>query len=192
MSSIIFDVDTQKDLCYKKLKVDHSTITNIESVLVEALRNEVVILGSVVAHENKLYGYCAIDTDGQEKINETMMVDPEFYYNVANTKNGIDLNVAELCWQIVFEKQVGDIWDPLLGQPDNIQSFLRHEDIKTIYIVGNNFDSAVINTIDGFVSRKYDVRVIVDAVHWVAEGTPNIEGAVSITTEQFITEICAG
>jgi len=193
MSSIIFDVDTQNDLCYKKLNMSPDIITNIENVLITAMRNEIVIMGSVIAHENNLYGYCTIGTRGQEKINETMMVEPEFYYNVANTRNGIDLNVAEECWQIVFEKQVSDIWDPLLGQPDNIQSFLRHENIDTIYVVGNNFDSAVINTIDGFVNRKYDVCVICDAVEWVVK-CPVSELAIPnsvkiITTDQFITNI---
>lgn len=191
-NSIIFDVDTQIDLCRKKLNVEPSTITNIENVLIEALRNEVVILSSVVAHENNLYGYCTVGTIGQEKINETMMVEPEFYYNVANTRNGIDMNVAEECWQIVFEKQVSDIWDPLMGQPDNVQSFLRHENIDTVYIVGNNFDSAIVNAIEGFIDRDYRVKVVVDAIHWVAEETPLYHGAIPISTEQFIKEINEG
>lgn len=165
-NKVIFDIDTQNDLCKHKNVVDAEIINNIENILTEALRNDIVILGSVLCHENNLYGYCTVDTDGQEKINETMMVEPEFYYTVANTRNGIDMNVAEECWQIVFERQCPDIWDPLMGQPDNIQSFLRHEDIKTVYIVGNNFNDSVNNAIHGFVARQYDVVVVLDAISW--------------------------
>jgi nicotinamidase-related amidase len=188
MISIIFDVDTQNDMCNKKNKVSHDIIKNIENVLITALRNEIVIMGSVIAHENNLYGYCTVNTFGQEKINETMMVEPEFYYNVANTKNGIDLNVAEECWQIIFEKQIVDIWDPLLGQPDNIQSFLRHENVEVVYIVGINFEDNIVTAIEGFINRQYKVIAITDAIWFGENCNDSILGGnvIKITTKEFI------
>ena len=198
MHPIIFDIDTQWDLIYKKSKnVDIQIIKNIEDVLINALRNEIVLIGSVIVYENNLYGYCAVGTVGQEKLNETMMVEPEFYYNVANTRNGIDLNVASECWQIVFEKQGSDIWDPLLGQPDNLQSLLRSEHVDLVYIVGNNFDDSVIYTIEGLIKSKYKVKVIIDAVNWnnnsvykiLVDTLYGIGVDQCITTEDFISEV---
>ena len=197
MSRIIFDVDTQNDLCYKKNTANPKALGNIREVLIHALRNEIVIIGSVIAHDHKLYGYCTIGTEGQEKLNETMLVEPEFYYNVANTRNGIDLNVAEECWQIVFEKQNENIWDPLMGQPDNVQSFLRHENIDTVYVIGYNFHG-IVETIQGLIERKYNVRIVHDAISWnildetakyLAENVKGLLSATCISTEQFIAEI---
>lgn len=193
MRSIIFDVDTQNDLCKNKRSINKNVsskiISNIEHVLITAIRNQIVILGSVISHENNCYGYCEVNTYGHEKINETMMVEPEFYYNVANTKNGIDLNVAEECWQIVFEKQISDVWDPLLGQPDNLQSFLRHENIDTVYIVGTNFNDSVIHTIHGFIARKYNVRVVSDAINWITTDDIIRKIVPCISTEECLKEL---
>ena len=188
MISVIFDVATQNDLCCKVVCVDPTIIKNIENVLITALRNEIVLIGSVISHENDLYGYCTVETYGQEKINETMMVEPEFYYNVANTHNGIDLNVAEECWQIVFETQSTDVWDPTLGQPDNIQSFLRHENVGVVYVVGVNFNDTLTSTIDGLLARKYTVIAITDAIGYdenESDGVVN-DNVIKITTEEFI------
>jgi nicotinamidase-related amidase len=190
MSRIIFDIDTQNDLCYKKTKIPINTITNIEDILIEAMRNEIVLIGSVVAHENDLYGYCTVGTEGQDKISETMIVEPEFYYTVANTRNGIDLNVAEQCWQIVFEKQCGDIWNVGNGQPDNLQSFLRHEGIDTIYIIGNNYNDSVVDTISGLMERKYKVKVILDAISWNNDDLVVLpQGVEMLSTKEFMIEI---
>jgi len=190
MSRIIFDIDTQNDLCYKKTHIMPSIINNIEDVLITSMRNDIVIIGSVVSHENDLYGYCTIGTKGQEKINQTMMVEPEFYYNVANTRNGIDMNVAEECWQVVFEKQGSDIWDVVRGQPDNVQSFLRHENIDTVYVVGNNYNDSVIDTILGLLYRQYKVKVIIDAISWNNDDLRSLPQGVDIlTTKEFIDEV---
>lgn len=211
---IIFDVDTQVDFLspegssfvgdenlifdwHDHPKESASIVANIEHALIEALRNEVVIIGSVFAYPES-YGMseCVIGTDGQEKINATMLVEPEFYYNVASTKHGIDLNVSSQCWQIVFEKMISDIWDPLLGQPDNIHSFLRTEDVDTVYIVGNDHEDSIADTIDGLVQSRYNVKVVFDAItNWDFHKHHHIlneMGVECISTDELVEELKRG
>ena len=199
-NTVIFDVDTQRDfLCLDSKICDEyvSAVTNIENILAEALRNEIVVLGSVFAYP-EVYSskYCVIDTEGQEKINETMMVDTEFYYNVPTTNHGIDLNLSGECWQIVFEKLISDVWDPTLGQPDNLNTFLRTETVNNVIIVGNNVDDGMIETIEGFVDSQYNVTIVTDAMcNWDHNVHRNVLISMGVTlldTSEVINEIKRG
>ena len=142
MSRLVFDIDSQNDFLLKSgaqyvgddalLFNGDSIITNIEKIMIESLRNEVLLSGTVVSYDEEIIGRCIQDTYGCEKINETMMVDPGLYYTVGNSNHGIDLNVAQECWQVIFEKQHADIWDTQRGQPDNLSTLLRTEDVTDV------------------------------------------------------------
>jgi len=200
MNRIIFDIDTQKDFlsplgkCYvgdeKLLCVTESIISNIEEILVNGIRNGIPVISSVFA--NNCQGFCDITTEGQEKIKETCLVDSEFYYNIAHTHHGIDMTVAKHCWQMEFEKEGADIWDVNLGQPDNLHTYLRTNNINIVTVIGNNFNDSVLLTILGLTKSKYHVEFIPDAIVNFSQNScvkALCLGAEYIHMEEFIEKI---
>lgn len=166
MKKIIWDANTQKDFmdingkCY--ISGSEYIKENIKNVLLTAQDNDIDIFGCVEANELKQYpiSYCLINTPGQDKIPESIVSHIDNIYFIPNNGNGFDMNIFEGAQQIYFEKQTIDIWDKCFGQPDNIQTMLRMLDVTDIYIIGVllNFD-----IICGFIQRKYNVSIIMDA-----------------------------
>ena len=151
MSKLIFDQDTQKGLLLDK---SIFAVPNIERVLISAMRNEVLVASSTYYDEFVEY----------EKLSETIIVTDELYYNVPITRHGIDMNLADNCYQVNFEKLGNDIWDEEEGQPDNFMTFLRTNEVDTVYIIGNNYEGNVLDTYLGLTKSKYKVVVVEDAV----------------------------
>ena len=145
MATLIFDVDTQNDYLTEDGKLffpnSEDIVENINKCLIHALRNEIVVSGTVTHYPAILSNEsipCVFGTSGADKINETILVEPTSFYNVPMTRHGIDLTVAEACWQIYFEKESASIWSHVSGQPDNLMSFLRFEDITDVVVLGVN------------------------------------------------------
>lgn len=153
----------------------------INEVLINALRNETVITST---------GYGPKNGGGLKNIDEIILVDDEFYYNVSDENYGIDMNIAGTCWHINFERgNTPDVWDNTFGQPDNLETFLRTEGINEITVVGCNYRGSVEYTIQGLLDSLYNVRVIKDAVVGLTDDILDdmIDDGVSvITTEEFV------
>lgn len=174
MGMILFDIDTQKDFMHKtgSLYVEgaETIIPTISKIMHIAKKHDVVVVGTVDAHdvndsEFEVYpSHCVVGTIGYDKIPETIIHGDSYSYIVANTGNGIDLKIATDCWQIYFEKQTYDIWDKEKGQPDNLQTFLRDEDVTDVYVIGVASNICVLAAVVGFIERGYRVHVIQDAI----------------------------
>jgi len=208
---IVYDVDTQKDFMNPDgaLSVPgaETIVGAISKVMETANKNDILVVGSVDAHpiddkEFEVYPpHCVVDTEGQEKIPETLIHNDSFVYTVPNTGNGLDMYVADGCGQIYFEKQTYNIWDKTLGQPDNLQTILRSADVKDIYVMGVASNVCVIAAVEGFVERKYKVHVISDAIKGLTISEDNNEetvitkmkelGVDFITSDEFET-FCKG
>jgi len=202
---IVYDTDTQKDFMNVDgaLYVDgaETIVGAISKVMETAHKNDILVIGSVDAHpiDDKEFEtfppHCVVDTEGQEKIPETLIHNDSFIYTVPNTGNGLDMYVADGCGQIYFEKQTYNIWDKALGQPDNLQTILRSADVKDVYMIGVASNVCVIAAIEGFVERKYKVHVITDAIKGLTISEDNNEdtatdrmielGVDFITSDEF-------
>jgi len=102
------------------------------------------------------------------------------------------MNIANDCYQINFEKSGNNIWNERYGQPDNVMTYLRTNDIKTVYIVGNNVNSSVQLTCEGLLKSKYNVVVVADATHEInmIDGKALEDlGVRYITTDEAIGEL---
>lgn len=198
-NSIIFAVDIQKDFINVNGAiplVPHPTIfkEKIKLCLNAAEKANILIVGTLEAHSqndrefeiNK--PHCVIGTEGQDIIPEGIVHNDSFIYTVPNLGNGIDISILEDSWQIFFEKQTDDIWDMKNGQPDNLQTFLRAEDVIDVYIFGVN---SVTPAVQGFLKNKYKVTLIGDITMGNVYLNNKIENddVRMITTEIFIKEI---
>lgn len=196
MSTIIFDVDTQKD--FMTQGVSSSYIWgqdyikfNISKILVHAMRNRMLIAGTVNVFELDTFDefdneepHCIIGTDGCEKAPDTIVVDSEFFYTVPCLRHGIEIEVSKECWQVYFEKSEIDIWGEL-GQSDNLMTFLRYEHVTDVIIIGVNDNHSIDKAIDGFIKNKFNVTVISDAVMVDDEFIP-FNGVDVMTTEDYL------
>lgn len=183
---IVFDADTQKDFIDPDsefcVKYTETQLNNINTVLVSALRKDTIITGSLYSCKR---GFCVEESGGYEKIPETNIVDSEISYTVANLKHGMDMNLINDSYQILFEKQTDNIWHDVYGQPDNLGTLLRTEDISTIVIVGVNKNYSIVHLIQGLKDRRYNVILVEDAV--IGETYDNIIPNVNIMkTEEVI------
>ncbi len=200
MKFTVLDLDTQKDFLIPTgamfIDNDNETIiNNISTAMRSALTFGSPLISSTISND-RIYRFCVTDSEGFSKIDETVFVEPEMYYNCPNLRNGIDMSVASECWHVNFEKGNTDIWDPLYGQSDNLETFLRTEDINTIFIVGVNFEASMELCIEGLLKSKYHVHVITDAI-W-CEDMDEIkhlremfapEDVEFITTKEFVAQI---
>ena len=189
MSLIVFDVDTQIDFMKKEgnAYIDGAeySIDNINAIITHALRNQVAVAGTTVFHQGDAE-FAVFETEGIDKISETRLVDDEFFYNVPITRHGIDIPVASSCWQIYFEKAGNNIWHEETGQPDNVMSYLRAENVRDVVIVGANYDGAVEHAIYGFLKNAYNVTVVTDAIAGYNNDLDKIPSVDYITTAQFL------
>lgn len=181
MSMIILDVDTSERFMLTDgedfVSGADSVLPNINKVIENALRYEKVIISNVYSPEMGM---------GVNKLSDTMLVDDEFCYTVPKTNNGIDMNMAETCWHIIFEKEDEDIWHPQYGQPDNFETFLRSEGVTSVVIIGCDFRDSITKAIDGLLRSEYHVRFVTDAI--ASKEIPIDDRIELITTKQFISE----
>jgi len=199
-NNIIFAVDIQKDFINEdgaipKVPQPKTFKENIKKCLSAAEKANILIVGTLETHSKddetfEIYPpHCIVATEGQDIIPEGIVHNESFIYTVPNLGNGIDMSIIEDSWQIFFEKQIDDIWDMEKGQPDNLQTLLRAEDVLEVYILGVN---SVPSTIEGFLKRKYKITLIGDATI-ANQGychTKMESGDIRvITTEEFIKEI---
>ncbi len=200
MKFTVLDLDTQKDFLLPTgaMHVDNGNeqiVSNVVTSMQSALTFGSPLISTTISND-RIYRFCVTDTDGFHKVDNTVFVDPEMYYNCPNLRNGIDMSVAGECWHINFEKGNTDVWDPLYGQSDNLETFLRTEDINTVFIVGVNFESSMELCIEGLLKSKYHVHVITDAI-WCEDmreidklrDTFTPEDVEFITTQEFVTLI---
>lgn len=184
MSKLIFDMDTQEGI----INNDSNTeLVNIERILIEAMRTDTLISGTVYFDEHVNY----------EKLSDTIVVDDEFIYTIPATRHGIDMNIADNCYQVYFEKLGSDIWDEEIGQPDNLMTFIRTNDVSTVYIIGNAYDGNIIDMYVGSNKSKYNIVIVEDSI---SNFTPTIRDQLVflngdgdnlrfITTDQLIKEL---
>ena len=171
---IILDIYTQNDFFNEgsPLCIENADRVrkNINTVLITGMRNDMVIAGTLLAHSigqelpPQYIPHCIIGDDGYDKIWDTVVVEDSLFYTVANIKHGMDVNIMDECWQIYFETQGYDIWDDIKGQPDNLGTLLRTEEVKTVYIVGVAINTSVLRAAQGLIDRLYNVVVINDAI----------------------------
>ena len=205
MDKLLYVTDCQKDFMdetgslYVNGSVDIKS--KIKNVVKTAYNYDMLIIGSMDAHDDeddefKIYPkHCVINTEKQDNIPEVMVHEDGNIYIVPSNGNGIDLNLAEDCWQIFFEKQTYNIWDKEKGQPDNLQSLLRYEDVKEIFVIGVLTNVCVLAAVKGFLKRKYKVYVIEDCIKGLPISEDNNEetaikemkklGAKFIKSEDF-------
>ena len=193
----IMDVDTQELFFNKRYLYNgasNDTIDLIELCLIQSLRNNIGIISTTYMYPYNNAKNTIVET--YDKLNKTIMVDANVYYNVANTNNGIDLSIADTAWQMCFERQSEDIWDVANGQPDNLQTFLRTENIDIITIIGNNskidnpeinLSGSIVRLCEGLQRLKYKVQIVSDAVVGLDCDTVSKFCKV-ITSEQFLSE----
>lgn len=174
MKKVIYVVDAQRDFMNQDGTLyvpDSENIKkNIKSVMTLSYQNDVLMLGSMDTHAvddeefNSFPKHCVIGTTGQDIISEVVVHNDALIYTVPNNGNGIDMYIVDNSWQIFFEKQTIDIWDKTKGQPDNLETVLRYEDVATVYIIGVATNLCVLAAVKGFIKRKYKVTVIEDCI----------------------------
>ena len=156
MNKLVFDQDSQKGFLAKPIE---SVLANIEELYRTAFRNEINVASCTYYLEG----------EASEKLPETILVDAELYYNVPITRHGIDMNLVADCYHINFEHTNGNIFDTLYGQPDNFMTYLRTEEIDEVYLMGNNYTGAILDTCRGLLKSKFKVAIVRDAINNLTE-----------------------
>ncbi len=166
MPELIYDLDTQVGI----IQEDETLLSNIRTIIRDAM-----CVGIPVAGET----YYNDGMDTKNKHPQTIVANPASFYNCPITRHGIDLEVANSCHQVYFEKNTLTIWNNIGGQPDNLMTYLRSNYIKTVYIVGtDSVHGSLISTVGGFLENGYNVVVVTDAF-----------GLYSKSTESYLTTI---
>jgi len=178
MNKLLFDQDSQEGFLTKPID---SVLPNITSIYLTAFQNNVYVASST-------------NYIGGEKLWDTMVVDNEFYYNVPITRHGMDMNILNECYHVNFEHMNGNLFDTVHGQPDNFMTYLRTNDIDTVYIIGNNDTGAILDTCRGLLKNKFKVVIVTDAINNITEYVDEIanenDNIRFLTTEETIGELC--
>ena len=180
MSRVVFDLDSQK-IVLDMFSEDLTEIkNNMKTVLTESIASQVKIIGSLLSSS----------TDRPyEKLEETKIVSDELFYTVPNLGHGMDLNLAENCYQIYFERYQGEslMRGHKKNQSDNIHTYLRSMWIDTVTLIGVNINSSIIEIVEELLAGQYKVEVVTDAI--VNFEPIRIKGVKFMTTEEYVSMI---
>jgi len=152
MTNMIFDVDTQ----HRTVKDYRGKGDNIVSILQGAIDKNVVVSGSLI-YDGDLDVY-------EDKLPDTIVSPKEHFYVVPNNNYGIDIPLASDCTQVYFEKESSDIWSTESGQPNNLATYVRSNNINSVYVIGYNEDSSIEHTLKGFINLGCSVNIVTDAI----------------------------
>ncbi len=151
MSELIYDLDTQTGVIEENVEL----LTNIRTIIMDAVHVGVPVAGETY-YNNGITSY--------PKHPKTIISNPTSMYNCPITRHGIDVEVANSCYQVYFEKNTLSVWHTIGGQPDNLMTYLRSNNIKTVYIVGtDSIHGSLIETVRGFLRTGHNVVVVTDA-----------------------------
>jgi len=175
MKTVLFDVDTQRDLIDKKGKMYIEGAEDIRNNLGQitnfAREEGFQILGSVLSHtsddeelsenpdyENTFPPHCLENTEGQQKVQETTPDDPLWIGPQSLDPGDVDQLVDEHDGEIFLRKRQFD----LFSNP-NTERLLEAVDPFQIVVVGLPLDVSVQRAVLGFLDRDYQVTVVEDS-----------------------------
>lgn len=163
MKRAIFDLNSQHDI----IPDDKTLIETIQFIIINAIENDINVIGSII--------------EGEPKYKETLCVDETNIYEVPNLGHGIDMNLANDCEQIYFITK-----NYMKEQSDNINTYLRTNNIDTVTIVGGDYKASFRELVDLLKQSLYHIEVISDAID---VKNKYLSGLNVMSAEEFIEKI---
>lgn len=146
MNRVIFDVNSQVGY----INNDPNVIESIQFIIIGAIEENIPVIGTVLVD----------DYINHPKHKETLCAHETNIYFVPNIGHGIDMGLSNNVDQIYFETR-----KDVVEQSDNINTYLRTNNIDTISIIGvDNINS--LETIVSYFGHnmKYKIELIYDAI----------------------------
>jgi nicotinamidase/pyrazinamidase len=199
MKTILYDCDNQNDFYPGgALAVEGADVIrqNLAFLTQKAIKENINIISTMDTHteddpEFKIFPpHCIKNKLGWTKIPETVYDD---YIYIERLNILYNTNFGSKSTQVILEKATYNIWDPILGQPDNLNVILKDLDVKRVIMTGVATNICVKAAVMGLLERHYEVYLVQDAIKGLFVDLNNNEtvallemikaGAVMIKTE---------
>lgn len=168
MHCIFLDIDTQNDFIHPHgalyVPGAEKLIEIYDEISVYALDNEITVLASADAHDEKdpefsqFPAHCVKNTEGQKKIKETL---PDIFLVQPNDGKPVkkeDLQNSN----VLFEKQTFDVFSN-----SKIETYLNYLKPEKVVVYGVATDYCVKAAVEGLLRRDYAVMLLTDAIRAV-------------------------
>jgi len=170
MNRVIFDLNSQVDYMSK----ENDVLETIQFIIIGAIEEGIPTIGTVLIDDYIMH----------PKYKETLCTHETNIYFVPNLGHGIDMGLANNVEQIYFETRI-DIYE----QRDNINTYLRTNDIDTVTIIGGDSETSLLNIISFMTNMKYDVELVYDGIAIDITDMSNIDGVKVITAQELINDL---
>jgi len=170
MNRVIFDINSQVDYMSK----ENDILETIQFIIIGAIEERVPVIGTVLTDDYIMH----------PKYKETLCTHKTNIYFIPNLGHGIDMGLADNVEQIYFETRI-DIYE----QRDNINTYLRTNNIDTVSIIGCNSETALLNIISFMTNMEYDVELVYDGIAVDITDMSNIDGVKVITAQELINDL---
>ncbi len=163
---LLVDIDTQRDFLLAGgnacIRNHTEVLANIRRVMAWARRENIPIISTAEVYRNNnsdedTSGYCIDGTDGQKKIQCTLLSNRVSF--PADSKNTLPADLLQAHRQVILHKRCIDRFD----EP-RIERLLSEVQAGEFILIGAGTEDAVKATALGLLQRGKNVRVVVDAL----------------------------
>jgi len=170
MNRVIFDLNSQVDYMSK----ENDILETLQFTIISAIEERVPVIGTVLVDDYIMH----------PKYKETLCANETNIYFVPNLGHGIDMGLANNVEQIYFETR-SDIYE----QRDNINTYLRTNNINTVSIIGGDNNNSLLDLISFMTNMQYNVELVYDGIAVDITDVSNIDGVNVITAQELINDL---
>jgi len=170
MNRVIFDINSQIGYMSEK----NNILETLQFIIIGAIEEQIPVIGTVLVDDYIMH----------PKYKETLCANDTNIYFVPNLGHGIDMELANNVEQIYFETRM-DIYE----QRDNINTYIRTNNIDTITIIGGDAEDSLLDIISFMTNMQYNVELVYDGIVIDITNMSNIDGVNIITAQELINNL---